>query len=166
MLVVLGLMGILIGLLLVVSLQVRASVAGVPSYQHSVEAYIMVQSAKLLIQGRHDDGTLPTAPAVTAGDQSDLTQRGRPFATSLGWFHAKADPANPATAFDVVAAGGSAGAGGQKSGSGTIGAGDPVSNAFEVRIHYRLTYFPAAVDPAPRFTIQVGDVIDNSQYPW
>ena len=164
MLIVLGLMGILIGLLLAVSMQVRSAIAGVPAYQHSVETYVMLQTAKLLIQGRQSDGTLATAPAVTAGDQVGLP--GRPFAASLGWVHVKADPANPTSSFDVVAAGGSAGAGGLKSGIGTISAGDPVSNAFEVRFHYHLSYAATAAAPIPPFTIQVDDVVDNTQYPW
>jgi hypothetical protein len=163
--VVLGLMAILIALLLALVMQVHGSLAGIVPYQRSVEAYVMLQAAKLELLGRRGDGTLSSAGAVTAGDQLDLAVRGWPYATSLGWMHLTPEAGNT-NVFDVVATGGAAGAGGAKSGTaGSIDAGDPTANACEVRLFYRVTFAPGA-GASTAFTVQLQDVADNHLYPW
>jgi hypothetical protein len=159
--ILLGLLSVLIGLMLAVTYRVRNGIVNGATFQHTVQAYIMLQSAKIMIQGRQGDGTLPGS-AVTAGDELDLPNNGKLFANSMGWLHLKPAAGNN---FDVIAAGGSGGAQGLKSGSGTINSGDPVANAMEARYHYVLTY-NSANPPATMFTIQQCDVQDNSLYPW
>jgi hypothetical protein len=164
--VILGLMGVLIGLILAVTYRVRNAIVNGGNFQRGVEAFVMLDAAKLVIQGRSDDHSLP-GPATTAGDQVDLTTavdgNAKPQADAIGWVHLKP---TSATTFEVVAAGGASGRGGVKSG-GTIDAAiDPVQNAYDVRYHYRIVYNPAAVAPAPRFQVVVLKVQDNAAYPW
>ncbi len=151
LLIVVGLLVILIGLIAAVALRMRNTLADVGVFQRSVQSYLMLEAAKLVIQGRSDGGTLRAA-AITAGGQNNLPALGRMFANNLGWGHIVPSTTAPTTTFTVIADGG-----------GAIQAGLPLANAYEVKFAYTVT-FNSATAAATRFTVTVQPA--QAVYPW
>lgn len=150
---VLGLVAILLGLIISVTMRVGNSLRNGATLQQDAQAVILMHAARMIIAAH--DGVLG-AP-LTAGDLSPGDVPGTILGDRLGWVHIKPDPAP--TAFEVVAAGGGSGSGQAKV---TVNAGPGLSNAFEVRYAYAMTY-----DPALRsFAITTRPVADNTTYPW
>lgn len=136
MIVVLGLITIILGLLLGLTVKVYNNLKSASATQQSAQAWIMMQAARMVVW--RNAGAVPTDVTIgnlAAGDlpNKDLDDR-------LGWARIK-------TTGEVIACGGSSGANGEK--DATFAGPDPLRDAMDVRYYYTITGSPPTVTLHP-----------------
>ena len=137
MIVVLGLITIILGLLLGLTVKVYNNLKSASATQQSAQACIMMQAARMLIV---KNGGLLTAD-VTIGNLAANDLPSKELDDRLGWARVK-------TTGEVIACGGSSGANGAK--DVTFAGSDPIREAMDVRYYYTMTY---SALPLPSVTV-------------
>lgn len=148
MIVVLGLITIILGLLLGLTVKVYNNLKSASATQQSAQAWIMMRAACMIY---NQAGVLPPAAATTGITIGNLAVGDLPnkeLDDRLGWAHIKVTTSAGVDTIHVIATGGSSGADGAKE---LVFAGpDPIRDALDVRYYYTLTGLPAsaALQPA------------------
>lgn len=129
MVIVLGLITIMLGLALGLTVKVYMGMKGGVVTQQNAQAWIMMQAARMGVT--QQPGVF--AAGVTAGDLSAAElPPGKGLADRLGWVRIKPN----APDYHIIACGGSSGAGGTKAAAND---GDAVRNAMDVRYLYTMS---------------------------
>lgn len=136
MIVVLGLITIILGLLLGLTVKVYNNLKSASATQQSAQAWIMMQAARMLIER---NGGAVTAD-VTIGNLTTSDIPSKELDDRLGWARIK-------TTGEVIACGGASGANGAK--DATFAGPDPIRDAMDVRYYYTITGSPATVTLHP-----------------
>lgn len=132
MIVVLGLITIILGLLLGLTVKVYNNLKSASATQQSAQAWIMMQAARMVVW--RNAGAVPAD--VTIGNLAAGDIPGKELDDRLGWARIK-------TTGEVIACGGSSGANGAKD---TLFSGpDPLRDAMDVRYHYTIAGSPPTV---------------------
>jgi hypothetical protein len=136
MIVVLGLITIILGLLLGLTVKVYNNLKSASATQQSAQAWIMMQAARMVVW--RNAGAVPAD--VTIGNLAVGDIPSKELDDRLGWARIK-------TTGEVIACGGSSGANGAKDAS--FAGADPVRDATDVRYYYTITGSPPVVTLNP-----------------
>lgn len=147
MIVVLGLITIILGLLLGLTVKVYNNLKSASATQQSAQAWIMMQAARMIY---NHAGAMPPAASTTGITIGNLAVGDLPskeLDDRLGWAHIKVTTTAGVETIHVIATGGSSGANGAKD---LVFAGpDPIRDAMDVRYYYTMTGLPAAAALQP-----------------